>query len=402
MKFARLLAVASALALAACATGPDYAPQRSWPRRWSFHRSRTSALVSTLARGSLCGGCLMTRCSTGWSATRSPPTTDIRVAVAHLAKGPRAAPRGTRRPRAAGRPRRQRPIMAAPRPRPVRGATQPRSRSAPKPASPTKSTCSDASAAASKPRAAIARRHSWTRTRVRVAVVADTVRAYVDAASSAERIGVAEKIVALLDRSLALTERRGSRSASSPASTPRALRASRQRRAENSRAPGAAAERPVPPCHADRSSTARLARQRGVAHLDLALDQPIPVGDGVGLLARRPDVRAAERRLAAATARIGVATADLYPHIALGASIGSSASGLGNILSTACLARWPADQLDRQSHGGAGEGRGVQGRRAGRAGDLRRHCPRRPWRGRNCSVQLSPGGPSPRRAARLP
>ena len=48
--------------------------------------------------------------------------------------------------------------------------------------------------------------------------------------------------------------------------------------------------------------------------------QPIPVGDGQALLARRPDVREAERKLAADTARIGVATADLYPRISLGGS----------------------------------------------------------------------------------
>jgi outer membrane protein TolC len=63
----------------------------------------------------------------------------------------------------------------------------------------------------------------------------------------------------------------------------------------------------------------------------LRLDRQIPVGDGAALLARRPDVRAAERRLAAATARIGVATADLYPRITLGASVGSSGTGLGDI-----------------------------------------------------------------------
>jgi NodT family efflux transporter outer membrane factor (OMF) lipoprotein len=53
-----------------------------------------------------------------------------------------------------------------------------------------------------------------------------------------------------------------------------------------------------------------------------ALKQPIPVGDGMVLLQRRPDVREAERRLAAATARIGVAVADLYPDVRIGSSIG--------------------------------------------------------------------------------
>ena len=46
----------------------------------------------------------------------------------------------------------------------------------------------------------------------------------------------------------------------------------------------------------------------------------IPVGDGATMLRRRPDIRQAERQLAADTARVGVAVADLYPRIALGAS----------------------------------------------------------------------------------
>jgi multidrug efflux system outer membrane protein len=44
-----------------------------------------------------------------------------------------------------------------------------------------------------------------------------------------------------------------------------------------------------------------------------------PIGD---VLARRPDVQEAERRLAASTARIGVAKADFYPHVSLSGFLG--------------------------------------------------------------------------------
>jgi NodT family efflux transporter outer membrane factor (OMF) lipoprotein len=56
----------------------------------------------------------------------------------------------------------------------------------------------------------------------------------------------------------------------------------------------------------------------------LEVGAPLPVGDGASLLRRRPDVRVAERRLAAATADIGVEMAALYPSVTFGASIGST------------------------------------------------------------------------------
>ncbi|HCV96156.1 MAG TPA: RND transporter [Stenotrophomonas sp.] len=55
-----------------------------------------------------------------------------------------------------------------------------------------------------------------------------------------------------------------------------------------------------------------------------AYAKQLPLGDTTDLLRQRADVRSAERRLAAATARIGVATAELYPDIRLGASVGAA------------------------------------------------------------------------------
>ncbi len=57
----------------------------------------------------------------------------------------------------------------------------------------------------------------------------------------------------------------------------------------------------------------------------------VSLGDPAALLRRRPDIRAAERRLAAATARIGVATADLFPRFTVGGSLGLSASTPGGL-----------------------------------------------------------------------
>lgn len=63
-----------------------------------------------------------------------------------------------------------------------------------------------------------------------------------------------------------------------------------------------------------------------VAPLEIAVGVPADV------LRNRPDVRQAERQLAAQTAQIGVATADLYPKFTLSGSIGLEAFDAGKFL----------------------------------------------------------------------
>jgi NodT family efflux transporter outer membrane factor (OMF) lipoprotein len=326
-----LLAAASALALAACATGPDYR-QPATPVAAAGPFSSTQPGTTTTSPAD----------ETWWRLYRDPvldglvadalaANTDLRVAVARLSRA-RAALREVRNDRV--------PQVGV-------GASASYGQASAIQAPPgidregwrvdagldvayevdlfgrvsrnVEAARGDVGAAAADLDAA------------RVAVVAETALAYADAVSAAERIAVAERIVALLDRSVRVTERRAQVGLTTRLDTARVASLRDRRRAD---IPQIAAERQaalfrlatltgrtpaaLPPVAAARTSTLRL-------------DSPIPVGDGAALLARRPDVRSAERRLAAATARIGVATADLYPRVTLGGSIGSTGTGLGDL-----------------------------------------------------------------------
>ena len=57
----------------------------------------------------------------------------------------------------------------------------------------------------------------------------------------------------------------------------------------------------------------------------------IPIGLPSELLRRRPDIRRAERQVAAATARIGVASADLFPRFSLAGSLGLQSSHFSDL-----------------------------------------------------------------------
>ena len=172
---------------------------------------------------------------------------------------------------------------------------------------------------------------------VRVTVAAETTRAYADACAAGEQLGVAQQSLRLQTQTFGLTDRlyTAGRGTLLDVSRARAL-------LEETRAtlPTYAANRRV--------ALFRLAVLTGQApEVPLAaaaacmhpprLPTPLPVGDGTALLQRRPDIREADRNLAAATAQIGVATAALYPQVTLGGAIGSSGLTPGALFSSAGL-----------------------------------------------------------------
>jgi NodT family efflux transporter outer membrane factor (OMF) lipoprotein len=63
----------------------------------------------------------------------------------------------------------------------------------------------------------------------------------------------------------------------------------------------------------------------------LVLPADLPLGVPSQLIERRPDVRAAEAQLHAATAQVGVATANLLPQFTITGNIGSSATAMGDL-----------------------------------------------------------------------
>ncbi|WP_307695635.1 efflux transporter outer membrane subunit [Variovorax boronicumulans] len=159
---------------------------------------------------------------------------------------------------------------------------------------------------------------------VRVNVAAGTARAYAEACSAGLRLQIAQKSVALQQDAVNITERlqRAGRAGAIDAGRARAQLAQ--------------LDAALPPLKAQRQGALyRLATLTGALPQDFPREVAdcttpprvagaLPVGDGAALLRRRPDIRQAERSLAASTARIGVATADLYPKVTLGLS-GSSA-----------------------------------------------------------------------------
>ena len=172
----------------------------------------------------------------------------------------------------------------------------------------------------------------------RITVVANVVRAYVDNCSAAEEEDIAQQSLSLQAQTTQLAARLRDAGRGAQQNVTSSVTQTETVRAQ---LPGFAARRRI----AHYQLAALLARDPD--SLPRAIDScrrtpriltPLPVGNGAALLRRRPDVREAERRLAAATARIGVAVGELYPNVTFGASVGSS--GIARDLFGPATNRW--------------------------------------------------------------
>jgi outer membrane protein, multidrug efflux system len=160
----------------------------------------------------------------------------------------------------------------------------------------------------------------------RLTVLGDVAKAYMDLRTAQARITVGEAAVAGYRDTLVLTRARYKAGLTAETDVLKA------------EASLAAAEASIPPLSASAAEARHklaVLMAKAPTEVDTLLQpaQPIPVFGGqvdagipADLLRRRPDVVKAERKLAAATARIGVAEAKLLPTLSLSGSLGASQS----------------------------------------------------------------------------
>jgi NodT family efflux transporter outer membrane factor (OMF) lipoprotein len=167
---------------------------------------------------------------------------------------------------------------------------------------------------------------------VAVAVAAETAASYVELRAMQERIAIARNNIALQEQTLALVRARfesglvGERDVAQAASNLATTR---------SRVPALASAQRT----AENRLTVLLGLPPGALAEELAAAKPVPVppveiavGVPADLVRRRPDVRAAERELAAETARIGVAEGELYPRLTLLGSLGLESDHVSDLV----------------------------------------------------------------------
>ncbi len=159
---------------------------------------------------------------------------------------------------------------------------------------------------------------------VQVEIIASVVKTYGELRAAQHRIQVAEDNLKNLQEVVNLTQVRFDSGAGSELDLARI------------RAEYAGNQANIPPLRAQMQVALHgLEALTGQTVTDLLKPKPLPaintalaIGNPAELLQRRPDIQQAERRLAAANAQIGVATADLFPQVEMSGFLGFiSASG---------------------------------------------------------------------------
>ena len=166
---------------------------------------------------------------------------------------------------------------------------------------------------------------------VRVSLAAEVARVYVELRDQQQRRAIAQQSVALESQTVDLAGQRNGRGVESSLDLER-LRAQLETTRET-----------LIPLQSDiEGALDRLAvltgREPGALDAELAAAGAVPelpaqvvVGDPATLLRRRPDIRAAERRLASQNAVIGQRTADLFPKVNLIGLLGWGSTDIGRL-----------------------------------------------------------------------
>ncbi len=164
---------------------------------------------------------------------------------------------------------------------------------------------------------------------VLTAVIADVVRSYIDLRGLQVRIGILHRAAAVLHESLRLVTLRYQRGITNELDVALATREL------------ATLEAQIKPLEAQVSAAQytlavllgeypeRLVQELAKPDVIPSMPPPIAPGAPIDLLKRRPDIRQAERELAANTERIGVATAALFPQVTLVGALGAEGQGWG-------------------------------------------------------------------------
>ncbi|HEX7808193.1 MAG TPA: efflux transporter outer membrane subunit, partial [Thermoanaerobaculia bacterium] len=173
---------------------------------------------------------------------------------------------------------------------------------------------------------------------VRVTVAAEVARNYFELRGLQQQFAVAERSLTNQRETLRLTRLR------------RDAGVGEELDVASAAARVAGIEASIPPIRAavaerEHRLAVLLGKRPGDLGIDLSphayppLAKALPLGDPDSLLRKRPDVRAAERQLAAAAAREGIAAADLFPRITLTGFLGFLA-GRGSLFAEADSRSW--------------------------------------------------------------